>query len=175
MSRAAPDPKRNMGEPVPRIEGRLKVTGEALYGSDFPVRNPAFAFFVTSPIAKGRINEIDLADAMAVPGVLDVLTHENTKLNEVKFAMGGGGPTTSWQNLGPDIGHDGQIVAGRTRDVEGDSIGGTNPGHTGNVEFKRCVGPDQLGVAGNLSAVDPQVRPVIDAVKMKINPLAGKG
>ena len=91
MSRAAPDPKRNMGEPVPRIDGHLKVTGEALYASDFSVRNPAFAFLVTSSIAKGRINEIDLADALGVPGVLDVLTYENTKLNEVKFSTGGGG------------------------------------------------------------------------------------
>src|SRR5215475_7135315 len=98
MSRAAPDPKRNMGEPVPRVDGRLKVTGEALYASDFPVRNPAYAFLVTSSIAKGRIDEIDLAEAMAVPGVLDILTHENTKLDDVKFSTGGGaGPTTSWQ------------------------------------------------------------------------------
>jgi len=101
-----------MGDPVPRIEGRQKVTGEALYGSDFPVRNPAFAFLVTSPIAKGRIKEIDLAEAMAVAGVLDILTHENTKLKELKFSSGGGGgPMTSWQDLGPEIGHDGQIVA----------------------------------------------------------------
>ena len=112
MNRAAPEPKRNMGEPVPRIDGRMKVTGEALYASDFPVRDPAFAYFVTSSIARGRISVIDLADAMAVPGVLDILTYENTKLNEVKFSAGGGaGPTTSWQNLGPEIGHDGQIVA----------------------------------------------------------------
>ena len=62
-----------------------KVTGEALYASDVPVRNPAFAFLVTSPIAKGRIDEIDLGGALAVPGVLDVLTYENTKLKEVKF------------------------------------------------------------------------------------------
>ena len=111
MSKAAPEPQRNMGEPVPRIDGRLKVTGEALYASDFAVRNPAFAFFVTSAIAKGRIDAIDLSDAMSVPGVLDVLTHENTAINEVKFSTGGGGATTSWQNLGPEIGHDGQIVA----------------------------------------------------------------
>ena len=101
-----------MGEPVPRVDGRVKVTGEALYASDVPVRNPAFAFLVTSPIAKGRIDEIDLGGALAVPGVLDVLTYENTKLKEVKFSSGGGGgPTTSWQDLGPEIGHDGQIVA----------------------------------------------------------------
>jgi xanthine dehydrogenase YagR molybdenum-binding subunit len=111
MSNAAPEPKHNMGGPVPRIDGRLKVTGEALYASDFAVRNPAFAYFVTSAIAKGRINAVDLSDAMSVPGVLDVLTHENTAINEVKFSTGGGGATTSWQNLGPEIGHDGQIVA----------------------------------------------------------------
>jgi xanthine dehydrogenase YagR molybdenum-binding subunit len=111
MSNAAPEPKHNMGEPVPRIDGRLKVTGEALYASDFAVRNPAFAFFVTSTIARGRIEAIDVSDAMSVPGVLDILTHENTALNEVKFSTGGGGTTTSWQNLGPEIGHDGQIVA----------------------------------------------------------------
>src|SRR5262245_34973243 len=112
MNRAAPEPKHNMGEPVPRIEARLKVTGEALYPSDYAVRNPAFAFLVTSSIARGRIAQMDLADALAVPGVLDILTHENTKLKELKYASGGGGgPSSSWQNLGPEIGHDGQIVA----------------------------------------------------------------
>src|SRR5262245_32314175 len=101
MNRAAPEPKHNMGEPVPRIEARLKVTGEALYPSDYAVRNPAFAFLVTSSIARGRIAQMDLADALAVPGVLDILTHENTRLKELKYASGGGGgPTTSWQNLG---------------------------------------------------------------------------
>ena len=36
------------------------------------------AFLVTSAIAKGRIDRLDLDDARAVPGVLDILTHENT-------------------------------------------------------------------------------------------------
>jgi xanthine dehydrogenase YagR molybdenum-binding subunit len=111
MTKAAPEPGHNMGAPVPRIDGRLKVTGEALYASDFPVRNPAFAYFVTSSIAKGRIDKFDLADAMAVPGVLDILTYENTSLKDLKFSTGGGGATTSMQSLGPEIGHGGQIVA----------------------------------------------------------------
>ena len=54
MNRAAPQPKDNMGEPAPRLEARLKVTGEARYASDMPVNNPAYAFLVTSPIAKGE-------------------------------------------------------------------------------------------------------------------------
>src|SRR5207302_6220940 len=35
----------------------------------------AHGFVVSSAIAKGRIKRIDTADALAVPGVLDVLTH----------------------------------------------------------------------------------------------------
>jgi xanthine dehydrogenase YagR molybdenum-binding subunit len=111
MSRAAPEPKANMGQPEPRLDGRLKVTGEARYGSDFAVSNPAFAFLITSPISKGSITGIDLSEAKAVPGVLEVFTHENVKgLKEVKFSTGGGGATSSVQGLGPKIFNDGQII-----------------------------------------------------------------
>jgi len=111
MNRAAPEPKANMGQPAPRIDGRQKVTGEARYSSDVSVSNPAYAYLVTSPIAKGRIVRIDLRDARAVPGVLDILTYESMPdLKEVPFGAGGGGPTTSWQDMGPEIGHEGQIV-----------------------------------------------------------------
>jgi xanthine dehydrogenase YagR molybdenum-binding subunit len=111
-NRAAPPPKDNMGEPVPRIDGRLKVTGEARYPSDFPVNNPAFAFLVTSPIAKGKITAMDDHDARAVPGVLDIFTHENTgDLKKISYDASGGGASTSIQEYGPEIKHDGQIVA----------------------------------------------------------------
>jgi xanthine dehydrogenase YagR molybdenum-binding subunit len=112
MPRAAPDPLKNMGNPEPRLDGRLKVTGEARYGSDFAVQNPAYAFLVTSPIAKGRIASMDLREAKAVPGVLDIFTHENTAdLHELKYAKGGGGPTSSIQSFGPKVEYGGQIVA----------------------------------------------------------------
>ena len=112
MTGAVTDTKANMGQPVPRYDARLKVTGEARYGADFPLNNPAYAFLVTSAIAKGRITSLDLAEAHAVPGVLEILTHENTgDLHDVKFSPGGGGASTSIQRLGPEIAHDGQIVA----------------------------------------------------------------
>jgi xanthine dehydrogenase YagR molybdenum-binding subunit len=111
MNRAAPEPKANMGQPEPRLDGRLKVTGEARYGSDFPVSNPAFAYLIISPIAKGRIQTIDLADAKAVPGVIQIFTHENMNdIRLLKFSTSGGGPISSWQKMGPEIGHDGQII-----------------------------------------------------------------
>jgi xanthine dehydrogenase YagR molybdenum-binding subunit len=109
MTTAAPEPKTNMGEPEPRYEARLKVTGEARYPSDVPVANPAFAFLVTSAIAKGTIASMNLDGARAVTGVLDIFTHENTK--ELKDGKFGGGSATSIQKLGPEIAHDGQIIA----------------------------------------------------------------
>ena len=73
---AAPTPKDNMGEPAPRVDGRLKVTGQASYASDFDVKNPGYAYLVTSAIAKGSITAIDDGEARAVDGVLLILTHE---------------------------------------------------------------------------------------------------
>ena len=109
---AAPAPQANMGEPAPRVDARQKVTGEARYPSDFAVANPAYAVLVTSAIAKGRLVSLDLEAAKAVPGVLDILTPENTgELKEVKYGAGGGGASTSIQKLGPEIAHDGQIIA----------------------------------------------------------------
>src|SRR5436190_13880725 len=106
---ATPEPKANMGQPVPRYDARLKVTGGARYPSDVPVSNPAFAFLVTSAVAKGRIETLDLAEARAVPGVLDILTQENT--SELKAGKFGEGASTSIDTLGPEIAHDGQIIA----------------------------------------------------------------
>jgi xanthine dehydrogenase YagR molybdenum-binding subunit len=109
MSIAAPAPKENMGAPAPRADARLKVTGAAQYPADFPVSNPAFGFLVTSAVAKGRIERLDLDAARAVEGVLDILTYENT--GELKDAKFGDGSATSIQKLGPEIFHAGQIIA----------------------------------------------------------------
>ena len=111
---AIPMPKANMGRPAARIDGREKVTGGARYASDFAVANPAYAFLVTSGIARGRISSIDLAEAKHVRGILTILTHENAA-HEIKkvdfFADGGPVSETIVPLSGPEIWHDGQIVA----------------------------------------------------------------
>ncbi|MBK5958846.1 xanthine dehydrogenase [Rhodoplanes elegans] len=112
MSTAAPEPKANMGRPEPRLDARLKVTGEARYPSDMPAGNLAHAVLVTSGIARGRLTDLDTAAARAVPGVVEIFTAENTKaLKHLDYVPGGGGPSTSVQELGPEIAHDGQIIA----------------------------------------------------------------
>src|SRR5690242_9345465 len=108
MPRAAPAPKDNMGAPEPRLDGHLKVTGAARYGSDFPVRNPAYAYLVTSAVSKGRVLNTNTDAALSIPGVIEVFTYRNTQeLKPVGFKPGGGGATSSVQDLGPDIHHDG--------------------------------------------------------------------
>jgi xanthine dehydrogenase YagR molybdenum-binding subunit len=113
MSMAAPEPKANMGQPVPRYDAFAKVTGKAQYASDMPLANPAYAYLVTSSIAKGRIDSFDLTAAKQVPGVIDIVTHENAeRLKEPKLSSNGGHASTTIQPLkSPEIAQDGQIVA----------------------------------------------------------------
>jgi len=113
MTVAAPEPKENMGQPAPRLDGRAKVTGEARYASDFMVANPAFAYLVTSSIARGRIAGIDQSEALAVPGVLSVMTHENAEVpGEFTFFGAGGESSTALKPMSSDrVWHDGDIVA----------------------------------------------------------------
>jgi xanthine dehydrogenase YagR molybdenum-binding subunit len=66
-----------IGSSTPRIDGRAKVTGTAKYAAEFDAPDLAHGFTVISTIAKGRIAHIDTAEAKAVPGVIDVLTHQH--------------------------------------------------------------------------------------------------
>jgi xanthine dehydrogenase YagR molybdenum-binding subunit len=113
MSTAAPEPKANMGQPIPRYDAFAKVTGKAQYAADVPLNRPAYAYLVTSSIARGRINSFDLAEARQVRDVIDIVTHENAeKLREAKLFSNGGYSSTTIQPLkSPEIAQDGQIIA----------------------------------------------------------------
>ena len=105
---------RRSAPPTPRIDGRLKVTGEARYASDTPLADPAYAFLATSAIARGRITNIDDGDSRAVPGVLDILTHRNIgdAIKPTKLFSDGGYVGSTIMPLASDqIWHGGQIVA----------------------------------------------------------------
>jgi xanthine dehydrogenase YagR molybdenum-binding subunit len=71
-------PKAGFGAPTSRIDARIKVKGEARYGSDFDGgRQPAYAYLATSRIARGTITSIDQTAARAIPGVIEILTWQN--------------------------------------------------------------------------------------------------
>ena len=64
-----------LGRPTSRVGGQAKVTGAAKYAAEHIVPGLAFGFVVSSAIARGRIRKIHTAEALAVPGVLDIFTH----------------------------------------------------------------------------------------------------
>ena len=113
MSIAAPEPKANMGQPIPRYDAVAKVTGKAEYAADVALNSPAYAYLVTSAIAKGRVDGFDLAAAKKVRGVIDIVTHENAeKIKEAKLFSNGGYASTTIQPLkSNEIAEEGQIIA----------------------------------------------------------------
>ena len=56
-----------------------KVTGEAKYAEDFRVEGMCFARLLSSPYPHARVRSIDAAAALAMPGVLGILTADEVK------------------------------------------------------------------------------------------------
>src|SRR5216117_2984290 len=66
-----------IGQPLSRVDGRLKVTGTARYAADIPIADLGHAAIVHSTIANGRTASIDTTAAERAPGVLAVFTYLN--------------------------------------------------------------------------------------------------
>jgi xanthine dehydrogenase YagR molybdenum-binding subunit len=66
-----------IGQPISRVDGRLKVTGGARYTADIPLAGATHAAIVNSTIANGRTLSIDTTAAEKAPGVLAVFTYRN--------------------------------------------------------------------------------------------------
>ncbi len=66
-----------VGPPLNRVEGPLKVHGAASYPMDVHLPNAAHAVLVQSTVASGRITAIAVDEAERAPGVLAVITHVN--------------------------------------------------------------------------------------------------
>jgi xanthine dehydrogenase YagR molybdenum-binding subunit len=66
----------SIGQPIDRVDGRLKVTGRAKYAAEFAVPGVVHAVLVQSTIGAGAITSFDIAGAQAMPGVLAVITPE---------------------------------------------------------------------------------------------------
>jgi xanthine dehydrogenase YagR molybdenum-binding subunit len=65
------------GQPLPRIDGRGKVTGSARYSAEYGTPGLLHGAVVNSTIARGRIAALHVDAALAVPGVHSVLSHAN--------------------------------------------------------------------------------------------------
>ena len=66
-----------IGAPVSRLDGPLKVRGQARFAAEVPMEGMVYAALAYSTIPRGRIATLDTRDAAAAPGVVLVMTHEN--------------------------------------------------------------------------------------------------
>ncbi|WP_225825531.1 xanthine dehydrogenase family protein molybdopterin-binding subunit [Streptomyces naphthomycinicus] len=63
-----------LGAPAERREGRQKVTGAARYAAEYAPPGRVHAWPVPAAVARGRVTGVDTSAALALPGVLAVLT-----------------------------------------------------------------------------------------------------
>ena len=67
----------NMGQPLTRRDGILKVTGSARYAADHHPPGMLYAVLAVSSIARGRVAFLDVKAAKAHAGVVEVITPAN--------------------------------------------------------------------------------------------------
>src|SRR5258707_2776604 len=67
----------NIGQPLTRRDGILKVKGEARYAADNHPPGMLYAVLAVSGIARGRVTFLDVPAARRHPGVVDVMTPAN--------------------------------------------------------------------------------------------------
>src|SRR2546423_1001242 len=77
MPTTVADRSANIGQPLARVDGKLKVTGAATYAAEFVRPKLAYGVLIQSAIANGRVDKIDISAAKLAPGVVGVLTREN--------------------------------------------------------------------------------------------------
>ena len=102
-----------IGKPINRVDGPLKVAGQATYAYEYwDTGQPLYGFIAGATIGKGRISEIDTTSAERSPGVRLVMTHQNAA------AQGAPDPSVRSQYSraypvlsGPEINHYGEPVA----------------------------------------------------------------
>ncbi|XP_047736777.1 xanthine dehydrogenase 1 [Hyalella azteca] len=67
-----------IGQPVPKLESYIQVSGEAEYAADLlPPQGELQGVFVQCDVANARIDLIDASDALAVPGVAAFITADD--------------------------------------------------------------------------------------------------
>ena len=66
-----------IGQPVPRVDGRAKVTGAATYSADFNQPNQVYAVIVSATVGLGRVVKMNSSRVEEMPGIISVINHRN--------------------------------------------------------------------------------------------------
>jgi CO/xanthine dehydrogenase Mo-binding subunit len=80
-------PLSTIGQNVPRIDARNKVTGKTLYPGDINMRDQAYMKILFANRPHAQILAIDTSSAEELEGVILVLTAKNVPVNEYGLIM----------------------------------------------------------------------------------------
>ena len=72
---------KTAGKSLERTDALAKVTGLGMFTTDFSLPGMLYGKTLRSPHPHARIIKVDVAQALALPGIKAVLTHENTSQN----------------------------------------------------------------------------------------------
>jgi CO/xanthine dehydrogenase Mo-binding subunit len=113
MSDALPFQPKFTGQPVPRVEDPVLLTGRARFVDDLQFPGMLHIAMLRSPMAHARITQIDTSAARSLPGVACVLT--GAEIKELTRPLGGMpsiGPGWSGYAIAADkVRYTGEIVA----------------------------------------------------------------
>lgn len=130
MGEIAPEGKllarKFLGQPVERVEDAALLTGRALFTDDQPVRSGTMhAAILRSPYAHAEIVAIDVAKALARPGVVAVLTGKEIKEDTDPFLIVLRQPMDQW-SLAIDrvrfVGESVAVIVARDRYIAEDAL-----------------------------------------------------
>lgn len=104
------------GRDVARVDGPLKVSGQARFAAEVAMDRLSYAALVHSPVTRGRITNIDTRAAEASAGVLLVMTYRNMPrlgtpplVGASDLSAAGNSSVPIMQD--PEVQYNGQVVA----------------------------------------------------------------
>ncbi|MBT3251581.1 MAG: molybdopterin-dependent oxidoreductase [Candidatus Marinimicrobia bacterium] len=68
-----------VGKKTQRVDGKALASGKPVFADDIPKKDFLYLKLLYSPIAHGKIKNIDISKALALEGVAAVLTHKDFK------------------------------------------------------------------------------------------------
>ncbi len=74
-----------IGAAVPKLDARIRATGEAVFGQDVVLPNMLHGAILRAKYPAAKILSVDVAKALALPGVLCVITADDVETDRLSF------------------------------------------------------------------------------------------
>ncbi len=100
-----------IGKPLPRVDGRVKATGEAQFAMDVTLPGMLYGKILRSPHAHARIIRIDTSQAEQLPGVKAIVTARDTAGVRYAFVDTPGHPADEYPLATDKVRYIGEDVA----------------------------------------------------------------